>query len=367
MKLQNFVVFTALLVENFWLDDFRFVAGSDVLFGDLKHAYLISVSCMDFVAILSIVVVLVLTYRSVTPLWCTSNPTSEFPPNMMAFMDLPNEVLGQITTYTLPEGFEGLILTCKLFHALCTPFLAHHNKLRFYFRDFGYYKADGVAKSPLDAVIHFPYSMGSAYNLIEQISVEPIVARYIQNANFDFDNCSTLGVERGSITDDSRIGDIAELLARSPYLKEAGLDWRKYHDEIQNDLNGTKYSQHAAAFVLTLLPNLKKFQLPKHWGSVDATDRLIDAVGGRARQTPLSHENPPSMAQVMKFKSSSFRRSCKRFYLDWAIPFVSLSHVKSFCGPKNAEGHGSGSLVRYLHGGTGMALEEVHLEGASVD
>lgn len=53
--------------------------------------------------------------------------------------------------------------------------------------------------------------------------------------------------------------------------------------------------------------------------------------------------------------------------MDWAIPFVSLPHVKSFCGPKNAEGHGSGSLVRYLHGGSGSVVEEVHLEGASVD
>lgn len=293
----------------------------------------------------------------------------------MSFADLPNEVLEQIIPYTLPEGFEGFALSCKLLYALCTPYLARYNELRFFFHDFEYYKAHVKGKSPLKTLAEFPYSMGSAYNLLEQITVEPIVARYVQNANFDFDSGSTRKKSRNLVTDENRVEGIAELLASSPYLKEAGLDWRSYHYEIQNDLDNAKYSQHAAEFVLTLLPNLKTFRLPKYWRPLHATDRLIGAVTKRAKQTPLSLEDPPSMAQVTNFKSSSFRRIQRKpaldrgfsqFHLHWAIPFLSLPRVQYFCGPIDIEGHGN-SLTTYPHGGSGMALEEIDLQYACVD
>lgn len=72
------------------------------------------------------------------------------------------------------------------------------------------------------------------------------------------------------------------------------------------------------------------------------------------------------MAQVTRFESSFFRRSNRRFDLDWATPFLVLPHVQSFCGPEHVDGHGN-IASKYLHGGFGIALETVHLEGASVD
>lgn len=204
----------------------------------------------------------------------------------MAFMDLPNEILEQTIIYALPEGFEGLALTCKLLHALCTPFIAHHNKLRFHFRNFEYCKTDRVAKSRIHAFT-FPYTMGSAYNLIEQIAVEPTVASYIQDANFELDSHITQRLAREFATDESRDGDVIKLLANSSYLREAGLDWKQYHTVIEEDLNAARYSQHAAAFVLTLLPNLKTSGYPQTGGrSTQLTGLSILSFICASQKTP---------------------------------------------------------------------------------
>lgn len=105
----------------------------------------------------------------------------------MGLANLPNELLETIITKACPEGFEGLALTCKHIYALCAPLLAHHNELRWYFQRFKYYKT----KQPVRAGIYtllIPYSVNSAFNLIEHIAAEPNISRYIQEADFDLDS-----------------------------------------------------------------------------------------------------------------------------------------------------------------------------------
>lgn len=71
---------------------------------------------------------------------------------------------------------------------------------------------------------------------------------------------------------------MVRLLANSPYLEQADLDWREYYAEVEEDLKAARYSQHAAAFLLTLLLNVEMLMLPRLWMLLDATDKLIDAV-----------------------------------------------------------------------------------------
>ena len=115
----------------------------------------------------------------------------------MAFGRLPNELLENIIVHTLPEGFEGLALTSKHVYTLCAPFIEHHNKLRFHFRNFLYYKTDQVVKSGLHLVADTPaYTACSAFNLIALIEgdldhdVDLLVAEE-QSETWHFSQCCT--------------------------------------------------------------------------------------------------------------------------------------------------------------------------------
>ena len=276
----------------------------------------------------------------------------------MALTHLPNELLENIIIHVLPEGFESLALTCKKIHALCTPFVEHHNKLRSHFQNFTYY----------DKTYEPSFTIRSAFNLIAHIAIEPVVARYIQEADFMVDSRFTRGIPREMVTDVNRDEAVVRLLADSSYLKEAGLNWKKYYAAIEEDLNAARYSQHAAAFLLTLLPNVKVLTLPRFWKPVDATDKLIDAVIHRARHAHLPYDRP-SIAQVTRFGPSVSLGAQERFDLDWATPFLALPHVRSFRGPSCvAIGDGHGSIAsRYPHRGFKEALEVVHLVSSSID
>lgn len=78
------------------------------------------------------------------------------------------------------------------------------------------------------------------------------------------------------------------LLAESPDLAEAGLDWKEYYTEIKEDLEAYRYSQYAATFLLTLLPNVETLTLPKCWKPLEATDKLLDVVVRKVRLLALS-------------------------------------------------------------------------------
>lgn len=96
----------------------------------------------------------------------------------MALTRLPTELLDDIISYVLPEGFESLALTCQKTFALCTPFVEHHNKLRSHFQDFTYYnRLDDPS-----------YTIKTAFDLITRIAVEPVVARYFRHADFKVSN-----------------------------------------------------------------------------------------------------------------------------------------------------------------------------------
>jgi len=79
----------------------------------------------------------------------------------MALTRLPTELLDNIITHTLAEGFEGVALTCRRIYALCTPFIERHNTLRSHFSSFNYLHQ-----------WHDPsYTIRTAFDLITRIAV----------------------------------------------------------------------------------------------------------------------------------------------------------------------------------------------------
>ena len=280
----------------------------------------------------------------------------------MALTRLPTELLDNIITHTLAEGFEGVALTCRRIYALCTPFIERHNTLRSHFSSFNYLHQ-----------WHDPsYTIRTAFDLITRIAVEPIVARYVRHADFKIDSLSIRGRPR-EFGADVHCGDaVARLLAASPYLKQAGLDWQEYYNEIEEDLQARLYSQRAAAFLLTLLPNIETSVLPRRWKPLSVTDKLIDTVVRKAKQWHHSSCDTPGLAHTARFEPYLALLPAEQFDLAWAIPFLALPRMRCFYGPScvamDDGGHKSidASKDQY-RSGFGEALEAVDLVGCCID
>lgn len=238
----------------------------------------------------------------------------------MALTSLPNELLDEIITNVLPEGFESVALTCRKIYALCTPFIERHNKLSSQFQNFTYYEK-----------IDPSFTIRTAFDLIIRIAVEPVVARYVRDANFKVDSLFTRGRHRKSYKDAICRGDVVKIFADSAYLKQAGLDWEEYYEKIKEDIKDARYSQHAAAFLLTLLPNVEMLTPPKFWKPVDATRKLMDVVVRKAKHSHLPCDRP-SLAQVTRFKPSVSLVPQVWYDLEWASPFLALPQVRFFRG-----------------------------------
>lgn len=280
----------------------------------------------------------------------------------MALTRLSTELLENIITHALPEGFESLALTCRKIYAVCTGFINRHNTLRSHFHSFTYY----------EKMTDPSFSIRTAFDLITRIAIEPIVARYVRHADLKVDSFFMRGRPR-EFNPDVHCGDaVVRLLADSPYLDQAGLDWQEYYAEIDKDLHAARYSQHAAAFLLTLLPNVETLTLPYGWKPLSTTDRLIDAVVRKAKQSHHLPFDTPSLAQTTRFEPSVALESQEGFDLAWASPFLALPHMRFFHGPScvvvDDGGHKSiyGSKDPY-RGGFGETLEAVHLVSCCID
>ncbi|KAF7877279.1 hypothetical protein EAF04_000962 [Stromatinia cepivora] len=221
----------------------------------------------------------------------------------MSLAGLPNELLDKVISHTLPEGFEGLALTCKKFYALCTPFIKNHNKLRSRFRNFNYFDE---FKDPRGAV-----SIKTAWDLIIRIAIEPVVARYIRTADFKIDSIRVRTRPRHFLSDilDPQRGEaVIRLLRDSPHLQQAGIGWEAFHADIEEKL---------------------QFTLPSDWKADVATYKLLHTIVEEATQQHRPWDRL-SLAQVTNFSISGSRGPCDGVDLQSLAPFLSLPHVQSF-------------------------------------
>lgn len=282
------------------------------------------------------------------------------------FTSLSTELLDEIILHSLPEGFEGLALTCRKLYHLCTPSIERHNQLRTRFREFTYnkYPSDGLLS------VHNP----PAVNLIQDIAHNPIVARYIRHADFTYDTWPPKARPVQLLPEPDLGGPVVALFAESPYLREAGLDWRKYYALIQEDLERPSwYSQHAAAFLLTLLPNVTSLKLPCLWRPCEMADKLVHATVRRAvnrPNPPNSLWDSPSLAQVTEFEPySESGPSVHGFDLADAVPFLALPKLRSFRARSCIARDGASIATASQDAGlpSGEALEAAHFVDSCLD
>jgi hypothetical protein len=209
----------------------------------------------------------------------------------MALLELANELLTLIVEHAIPEGFESLCLTCHKFHTLCKPSIRQYNELRSHFRNFNYLVQD---KHPF-------LTIRTSFELIARIAEEPVVARYIEHADFKVDTRLPVG---GAVWRMERNGyrreTVRDLFASSRYL--SGTEWQNYFEKYERDLKDHRYCQVSASFLLTLLSNVKTVVLPMHWTHDTETEKLLEAIVRHARQPNAS------LSSVTTLKTSFARQ-----------------------------------------------------------
>jgi hypothetical protein len=101
----------------------------------------------------------------------------------MALLRLPDELLALIVSYAIPEGFESLCLACRRLHTLCKPLIKQRNVLCSQFRNFNY----------CEKIADQSFTIRTSFELIARITEEPVVARYMQHADFMQISCWIFG------------------------------------------------------------------------------------------------------------------------------------------------------------------------------
>ncbi|PVH98467.1 hypothetical protein DM02DRAFT_615812 [Periconia macrospinosa] len=276
----------------------------------------------------------------------------------MALLRLPDELLALIVSHAIPEGFESLCLACRRLHTLCKPLIKQHNVLRSQFRDFNYYEK---VQDP-------SFTIRTSFELIARIAEEPVVARYIQHADFEMDLRLPVGGRLWLMEDSGyRPDTVRDLFASSRYL--SGADWEGYFARYERDLADNRYCQASAAFLLTLLPNVKSVVLPQSWTCDEDTEKLLEAIVDHARQSNTTSTNA-SLSRLVSLKTSFSLVTQQGFVLNKITPLLALPRIRSFHGPSSVSHIGarnSSSPYPSLPPSVGETLESAHLLSSNLD
>lgn len=241
----------------------------------------------------------------------------------MGLTDLPPELLEPIITYATPEGFESLALSCRGIYALCKPSIARHNALKSRFETFVYGAIGELT----------PFPILSAFHLLAYLIDNPLAARYIRHADFTHDGRRYWIPGRPYDVDaeESYLDALEKTIAASPLLEQAGVDLEEFCSAMREKVFDHRYSQQAATFLLTLLPNVESLTLPEHWRPLESTDRIVSRIVEKANQLD-GFTASASLARLRTFRNSTSLTPRSTFELLWAKPFLELSTVKTFHG-----------------------------------
>ncbi|KAL9110719.1 MAG: hypothetical protein Q9227_004711 [Pyrenula ochraceoflavens] len=167
---------------------------------------------------------------------------------------------------------------------------------------------------------------------------------------------------------------VVRFIVDSIYLEQAGLHGQEYYDKIEADLQASRYSQHAAVFLLILLPNLETLKLPRRWNlNPVAPAKLINSVVRRAKWLDDLPSETSSLAQTGRMGLPVTFAQSSRFDLAWAAPFLGLPRMHTFWTHSCVAVHDRGviesipSFVGLRSSGCGFALEHVHFISSHID
>lgn len=308
---------------------------------------------------------------------------------MAILFDLPLELLQSIIVATIPEGIESAALSCRTLYNASKTYLADHNKLRREWSHFAYDTALVTRGDPWGgrtAVIF------SALGLLDRITENPLIARYIRVAdlrNEIFDITAPYGdaLQKKLQQDDALRRRFIRLLGNSRYLSESDMEPDEFLETAIGLVDIDASALLAGAFLMTLLPNVQELALPRQWrylylpfnlrNRYDGESmaervntvcwKLFDSIVQKANSPDQHDASLAKLHTIKPFEGPGYDEG--RNALQLFTPFISLPSVRSFStGSSIALDDGyTGKPFDTRYDSFGAQLEHVYLEGCCID
>jgi hypothetical protein len=166
---------------------------------------------------------------------------------------LPGELVDEIIQYTLPDGFESFVLSCKdIYRRARDGKIQRHNALR------RRWKSTHIA---VNADTH-----GELFSLLYELALDSLSAKYIEYLDLWDPHGTSNGMWRDIREDQEAMRRVMDMVLRSKVLLYLTELW---HQMISEDQDSNDDGQPVAVvFLLSMLPNLRTLRLPQSWANL---------------------------------------------------------------------------------------------------
>ncbi|KAI1337697.1 hypothetical protein F5Y15DRAFT_417836 [Xylariaceae sp. FL0016] len=276
----------------------------------------------------------------------------------MYLLDLPAELIQRIIKETIPETFETVRLVCRTLNGAASLFLKQYLERRLRFRHIvipGETHHHRVNSDNNAAATSFT----SMDELLWCIAQDPVIARYIQTADFKGHRDQNTDLAAYEVNDQVR-----DLVHQSPYLSEAGVDpdaWLS-HMSLTHDREG-----YIQIFLLTLLPNVTTLAPGRFWSDwfedkiAHPKRRVMDAIVRKANSASINGASLSKLENLHPWAGSGYED--ERWSLTACSHFMALNSLRNLhAGSVIARDDGyTGIPFRPLYGSFSPNLETIEL------
>ncbi|KAK5694370.1 hypothetical protein LTR17_024870 [Elasticomyces elasticus] len=289
----------------------------------------------------------------------------------MLLLELPTKLLDTIIGLTLPDGLESFALSCK-------DHVRTHNLYKQRWTCFRYDNrgnTDHGFKLPME--------------LLVAISKDPLIASYIQIANFwqkDFNEEQIARLKKQLLGDDTNLAAIGGLLGQSRCLRRANQDPEQWlaelrYEECEDDEEPDAYREPhygtnmATILLLTLLPNLRELMLPNEWQTLPEPDNsppddqlwsVLDVITCEASLCPSSNIALSRLKTILPYADVSYDERNGLRELSPFLPIKSVEHMHITNCVAVDDAH-TGIPFRWRNPGQTSNLRIVELAGCCID
>jgi hypothetical protein len=241
----------------------------------------------------------------------------------MGLLDLPPELLDLIIDSTAPDGIESFILSCKTVYGRAASQIQHHNTMR---RRWAHTTNASQNRR------------GDTLAILYQISREPIIAEYIESLYlWDRRNEDEMDIDSTASDfrdDEDSMQNIKDLLQYAEHFANAREEewWEHILEEDRAGDRSDMDKLYATVALLSLLPNLKKLQLPDRWHEVrdgEAAEALVSNVQSLvAMSNTVGHRQKPlsKLDTILPFVEEGYDI---RVGLQCLQPFMVLQNIRT--------------------------------------